>query len=255
MSHNVTPASTFTTTITVPDDGDSGLGASVESPVQALANRTEYLNDNKATGLATSVDNEVPRLDSTGGKTLQGSDLTISDSGDLVYKAAKPRTIIIPATSASFGVSGTDAGTTYQHGTSPSVTMISDTMSAVFSLNELVPDGAELTSVSAKLKPGAVRAGVNKMRVVAVYSSHDYGFDTVPSEFALSGWSTGSDDGTTDTQVITTSGTLHTVSKNPTVDAYRVYMVRVSSGNTASADNDLLHSIIVTYNDPGPRNH
>jgi hypothetical protein len=46
MAHNLTPANSFDTTITVPDDGDGGTAASVNGAFQALANRTQYLNQN-----------------------------------------------------------------------------------------------------------------------------------------------------------------------------------------------------------------
>lgn len=47
MSTILTETSTFSATVTVPDDGDPGAAASVVSGMQSLTNRTLYLNDNK----------------------------------------------------------------------------------------------------------------------------------------------------------------------------------------------------------------
>lgn len=44
MPHNLTETSTFDAPITVPDDGDDDVAASVNDPFQKLANRTKYLN-------------------------------------------------------------------------------------------------------------------------------------------------------------------------------------------------------------------
>lgn len=44
MSHNLTEVDTFSANVTVPDGGDPRTAASVETPLQALANRTKNLN-------------------------------------------------------------------------------------------------------------------------------------------------------------------------------------------------------------------
>lgn len=43
MSHTLTPVSTFSTPLTVPDDGDACNAASVETPFQSLVNQTQVL--------------------------------------------------------------------------------------------------------------------------------------------------------------------------------------------------------------------
>lgn len=43
MAHNLTESSSFTTNVSVPDGGDARTAASVETPFQALTNRTKYL--------------------------------------------------------------------------------------------------------------------------------------------------------------------------------------------------------------------
>ena len=43
MSHTLTPVATFSTPLTVPDDGDACNAASVETPFQSLVNQTQVL--------------------------------------------------------------------------------------------------------------------------------------------------------------------------------------------------------------------
>jgi hypothetical protein len=45
MSTILTETSTFTATVTAPDDGDPATGAAVTTGLQSLTNRTKYLND------------------------------------------------------------------------------------------------------------------------------------------------------------------------------------------------------------------
>ena len=46
MGHTLTPVATFSTPITVPDDGDACNAASVETPFQSLINQTQMLFNN-----------------------------------------------------------------------------------------------------------------------------------------------------------------------------------------------------------------
>ncbi len=43
MAHNLTESATYPANVAVPDDGDSAVAMSVETPFQALANRTKYI--------------------------------------------------------------------------------------------------------------------------------------------------------------------------------------------------------------------
>jgi hypothetical protein len=52
MSTILTETSTFTATVTAPDDGDPATGASVTTGLQSLTNRSLYLNDNKGPAAA-----------------------------------------------------------------------------------------------------------------------------------------------------------------------------------------------------------
>jgi len=42
MAHDLTPTATFTAPVTVPDDGDGLAAITIENPISALANRSEY---------------------------------------------------------------------------------------------------------------------------------------------------------------------------------------------------------------------
>jgi len=53
MAHALTESSTFTASVTVPDDGDVRNAASVETAFQALANRTKWLTDQRTSDNAT----------------------------------------------------------------------------------------------------------------------------------------------------------------------------------------------------------
>jgi hypothetical protein len=53
MSKVLTEVSTFTASVTVPEDGDDVTGSSIEVQAQALANRTKYLN---AANVSTQAD-------------------------------------------------------------------------------------------------------------------------------------------------------------------------------------------------------
>jgi hypothetical protein len=55
MAHNLTETATFTTNVSVPDAADARTAASVETPLQALANRTKYLRDGLLPGSPATV--------------------------------------------------------------------------------------------------------------------------------------------------------------------------------------------------------
>lgn len=48
MAKNLVEVATFTANVSVPEGADARTAASVETPFQALANRTKYLKDNEA---------------------------------------------------------------------------------------------------------------------------------------------------------------------------------------------------------------
>src|SRR5689334_1005847 len=48
MSHPLIETATFTSTVTVTDDGDDANAASINGPIGAIANRTKYLRQQVA---------------------------------------------------------------------------------------------------------------------------------------------------------------------------------------------------------------
>ncbi len=70
MSHTLTETATFTSTVTVPDDGDQRDAASVGAPFQALANRSTYLKQRVD---ALEADNLDARLDTLESQYINGN--------------------------------------------------------------------------------------------------------------------------------------------------------------------------------------
>lgn len=85
MASNITPVDVFTTVITVPDAGDAGTALSVETPIQANANRSENnnsrLNDND-TLLADAE--KFPRLNTVTAYMLPMTSAAPVDTGGTV---------------------------------------------------------------------------------------------------------------------------------------------------------------------------
>ena len=80
MPHTITPVSTFTTTITVPSDGDAVNAAGLDTFVQALANRELWLKDNAITSAGGTVTLTAPlSIQGAFGVTINGV-LTTNDA-------------------------------------------------------------------------------------------------------------------------------------------------------------------------------
>jgi hypothetical protein len=134
-----TGALTVTGTITATTF--SGSGASLTSiPQSAVTNLTTDLG-NKAIGIGSTTDNTVVRFDGTGGKQLQGSTVTISDTGVISGLAN--------------GVAATDAATVSQVQTAsagldvkPSVRVFSPSTLGTSSSNTIVSAPNTVDSVS-----------------------------------------------------------------------------------------------------------
>jgi hypothetical protein len=255
MSKNLTPVSTFTATITVPEDNDAATGAAFESAYQALANRTEHLKDNKATGAASSTDNGIPRFDGTGGKTLQTSGVSISDAAEVVYNSPPTRTVTIgPACFTSCG----DAGATEWSFKSTGGAWESVDNSGQISCNleDHVPTGAVVTEIVALVNPGTARATSGNRMALELRQ------ELIP--FSNPSGSTGSgqtafqrDDGTTDQQNITLDASSSIALSPLTIDrgAELSYQINIIAGNDASTNIDRFYGVRVTFTDPGPRNY
>lgn len=81
MSTILTETSTFTATVTAPDDGDSITGASVTTGLQSLANRTKYLNDTATA--AALVAGSVAMYSLSGTGVADGDALTLAETYDI----------------------------------------------------------------------------------------------------------------------------------------------------------------------------
>jgi hypothetical protein len=248
MPHNLTESSTFTAAVEVPDDGDLVRASSVETGFQALANRTKHLNDNKAIGMASSTDNEVPRLDGAGGKQLQTSGMRISDAIELEFISAKTRTVFL-ALETGFNLNSTDIATQWQPsggtGSIPYFVCSANSRNFFVPVPSL-PLGAVVNRVRFGLQPGIARAGANRMTMSLWKSSAN---TTTGDATNAQVGSSQTDDATANVQLreIDLSGTPYTV-----VTGDRLHVI-VAAGNTAGANPDFLIWIEVRYTDPGPR--
>jgi hypothetical protein len=92
MSKVLTETSTFPSTVTVPEDGDSRNAASVETPFQALANRTRKLNDR------LDVIEQAASFDISGAAIALGSKATLTELQDpkSAYSVSSNR-VVLPA--------------------------------------------------------------------------------------------------------------------------------------------------------------
>jgi hypothetical protein len=253
MAHNVTPVSAFTTTITVPDDGDSGLGASVESPVQALANRTEYLNDNKIGDVGTSVDNEIPRFSGTGGVTLQQSGLTIDDSADLAFVTPPTRTIYIGHQEA-FPRYDSGGLANYYHNSNGWISRVDSASMAVPLPPGKLPHGSTITGASVLCNPGIARVSTSRILFSVVRTGIATAFSgtAVPANSTLA---SDYDDASADIQVISLAGSDGTLDDATVDHSVYSYYLAVNAGSDGASNQDGVYGFSVTYTDPGPRNH
>jgi hypothetical protein len=275
MAHNLTESSTFTVTVQVPDDGDFVNEAALEPGMQALANRTKYLNDRHVARPGSSTDEAFARWDGTTGELLMNGvvkatdagavtgvtslvmsaalsgattidatgDITAGDdvraTGDFEYVTPPVRTGFIPL---SAGASG--AGWTLGSASSGLWTASQDSVTLQFPL--ILPVGAIVTRLRIGVDPGAARAGNNRMGLELWRLTPN---TTTGARSVTQVGTTARDDTTTNNQVVTLdlSGTPYTVLTTECIH------VGVVAGNTASSSNDVLYWVEVQYTDPGPR--
>lgn len=89
MAHNLTETSTFTANVSVPDAGDARTAASVETPFQAVTNRTKNLNDRTLVLEGQNLNTRVTALEARlvngeyqgpgNATSLGGSDIIVGD--------------------------------------------------------------------------------------------------------------------------------------------------------------------------------
>lgn len=121
MPHNLTDVDAFTSPVAVPSGGDERNAASVETPFQALANRTRYLKE-------ILVPTTPPSK-------------TIRVGADAFFGPAV-------GTKTGAGIAG-DFGTL----------LVVNNQRAYADLGRLVPSGATITGLTIRVKPGAARSG------------------------------------------------------------------------------------------------
>lgn len=236
MPHNLTATSTFTAPVAVPSGGDERNAASVDTPFQALTNRTEWLKDNKPTKPSESVDNEIPRFDGTDGKTLQQSGVKINDASLVEYATARTVTITVsnlllrpedPATSYGLDAKGTG------------ISVQADSAVLGASVGELLTDRCTIKGFSANVNPGAARSGTNRMNI-ELWRTPRTG---VPVQIG----STVYDDTTGSTQTLTSATVTEVVDR-----ANNTYHLRVQMGNTAGAAPDVVIWLGLSVLEAGP---
>lgn len=79
MSHSLTEVASFDAAIVVPDDGDAEGAASVQTPLQSLANRTKFLNAHSQA--STTETRGMPfLLGFNSGWSVQSADNTVTEN-------------------------------------------------------------------------------------------------------------------------------------------------------------------------------
>jgi hypothetical protein len=237
MPHNLTPTSTFTAPVAVPSGGDERRAASVATPFQALTNRTEWLNDNKATKPTTSADNEVPRMDGVDGKTLQASGVKISDSATIDYSTPKVRSIVIPST-AFVPATSTDAVARATDGSY----VQSATNSAHFlaDVSAYLNDRCTITAYGVEVFKGASRTGGNSMAIKLWRNPY-------PSAAVQIGSGDADTPGTGPELLDETLGTPHAVDRST-----NSYTLDVKVGHNAATNPDSILYGFITVSEAGP---
>lgn len=217
---NLTDTSAFTSPVTCPEDGvDLVEGSTVESPFQALANRTKYLYDTLAGVVARIV------------------------SDEWTYPTPKTRTVRIHGGAFAQQYSGTD-GAGYPDESSFIFDQIGpggDGGRVIVDLGAYLQTGHEITQLNFRVKPGAARVGNARMGVMLL----SYTGDGTSNNHGGAVY----DDGTTAAQTVSKTGLSVTVDRSTTR-----YLAWVIGGETANVNNDTLYYVEVVYSDPGPRN-
>ncbi len=208
MAANITPVDVFTTTITVPTDGDAVNGTEVALTTQALANRTENNNSRL---------NDIPFVNSA---------TVILDNS-----AASCKTDFSTGASEMF-IGNLAGGWLTTGGQSPTVTYV------VMSFTSHIPVGATLDSATVHVWGGTVHFPAT-LPVVTVTRLPIIVGETVPSVSVTLGTQTdGSTNGTEyrETHAITVSGMAHTVL------ADNSYLITLETeGGASSTDNDAVY--------------
>lgn len=236
---NLVEVSVFSDPVSVMENGDALIAENLDPTHQALANRTRHLYDQ-----TTALE---PRV-----STLEGynADARLSDlegrvSGDeWVYPAAKPRSILIPA--SRFIPNAFSADTNYDFNPAPSGGEVRLKMGsgafAVANLAGLVPTGANSVKFALIITAGGHLADGKFYQVTKVMSA-------TPSIGSRAVQTLGT---------VTTAGLQKVEHPSLSTDGWSnsgftgelVY----SAGTLDVGSYDYIEGAIATFTDPGPRN-
>lgn len=231
MPRNLIETSTFTATITVPENGDPVTAENRDPSLQALANRTAYLKAER--------DRMAPYI---GGDT---------GAGEWAYPSARARTLRFSAGAFETAKppSPTDPGAWELYDPVLDAVVTDKASSAVQSvkalnLNRLLALGTTITGFRVLVAPGAARVS-NRMSAELLRTS-GRAFTGTEAAGSVTGVGSNSDDGTSDVQSISVSGLSIVVDS-------RGLTLRVMSG-TGDTTEDVFYGAEVDINDPGPIN-
>lgn len=224
MASVLTETSTFTATVTVPDDGDPLDAASVVPlAFQALTNRTRKLVD-RCTGVA--------------------------GTGEFVYDSPKVRTRIIPASMLlpSSSQIANVPGWYFQLGRQLSTTVNFPRL--IVPIGAWLPDGATFRRIRALVAPGIARATVgDRMQLVVTrVTSINFG-DPIGSPPVYTDIVTQADDGTVNRQVISSGFVTESIDKAAGGLQIQAY---VQGGVDSGTNRDDVEAVEIQFEDPGP---
>lgn len=212
MPHAYTPVDAFTSPVNGPSDGDALDEASVDDAFQALTDRTHRL-----------------------GILLDGA------TGDRIIFIGPHRN----SGGNGWGIDAGGAGGDLPAVHSDRITCTENASPIFIDISEDLPNGAKLKLVRALVKPGASRAGANRMQMFVSRSAMATGFagPAAPAETQIG---TTGDDGGAAVAAIITSGAMTEIIARQT---NRIH-VQINSGNTAHTDSDEFYGLEITIGEP-----
>lgn len=235
----------------VPNGSPDSVGAS-----QYLA-AIQALMVPKITGPVSSTDNEIPRFDGTTGNAAQGSGITVDDSknvagindltisGDITFVTPKVRTRLLHGASGSPDLSSSS----WLVGNGP-LSAQSNNAKYRFALSDILPDGATITQVRAKVNPGTNQVGSNNCEIQLRYLDPTMDDTATPMAAGTIVATAFTADNNINTQIITLSGLNETLDNGS-----RYYSLILGGSSGAATTEDDFYGVEVTFMDPGPRNY
>lgn len=218
MPVTITDADEFTDPVQAPDDGDPASGATFQLAPQALANRTRYLKN---------VVEALPGGDNIWSGENFFTDYPVVAIGYVVSPAASVTKLIDPRRAnvtldASWAATG---GFEFLESAGIQAEYRGD-------ISDVLQSG-QITAVSARVDPGAVQTGTNRMRM-RLYRRTIAGVITQIGGEVY-------DDGTTNDQTLTLSGLTETIDRST-----YTYFIQVQAGADGLSNPDRLYGLSVT---------